>query len=86
MRDSDRLIKKMRTGAPADSLEDAWYGVAYAVESSLMAAGSVQGDYTLIDLYSLAQPFVLEMWKDESRNMDYDSAFEDVTKSSSLNP
>ena len=85
MREADRLIKKVKTGTE-DSLEDVWYGVAYAVESSLMSAGSVQGDYTLLDLYSLAQPFVLEMWKDESRNMDYDSAFEDVTKSSSLNP
>lgn len=85
MSDSERLIKKMRTGAP-DSLEDAWYGVAYAVESSLISAGSVQGDYTLMDLYSLAQPFVLEMWKDESRNMDYDLPFEIMVKSPSLNP
>ena len=85
MKDSDRLIKKMRTGAP-DSLEDAWYGVAYVIESSLMAAGSVKGDYTVMDLYSLAQPFVLEMWKDESRNMDYDVPFEIMIKSPSLNP
>lgn len=85
MRDSDRLIKKMRTGAP-DSLEDAWYGMAYAVESSLMAGGAKEGEYTVMDLYSLAQPFVLEMWKDKSRNMDFYSAFEEIIKSPSLNP
>lgn len=85
MKDKDRLIRKMETGT-ADSFEDAWYGIAYAIESSLITAGSKKGDYTLMDLYSLAQPFVLEMWKDESRKMDYDSAFENVIKSPSLNP
>ncbi len=85
MIDSDRLIRKMRSGV-IDSLEDAWYGMAYAVESSLIAGGAKKGEYTVMDLYSLAQPFVLEMWKDKSRNMDYDSAFEEVSKSSSLNP
>ena len=85
MFEKERLIEKRELGT-ADSLEDTWYEMAYAMESSLQNAGANKRDYTLMDLFSLAQPFVLEMWKENDKNMDYDKAFEKKNKSPSLNP
>ncbi len=50
----------------ANSLEDFYMIVAQSIETSLIQSGAVPGnDYTLLDLYKLAQPFVLERFKTE---------------------
>lgn len=40
-----------------------WY--AYDIETSLIEAGAIKDDYTLLDLYQLAQPFALAEWNKE---------------------
>jgi len=46
------------------TLEDLLLVMAKNVECSLMEAGAKPGkDYTLLDLYKLAQPFALETYK-----------------------
>lgn len=45
-------------------LADEFYAIAYNIETSLLNSGAVPGqDYTRLDLYQLAQPFVLELFK-----------------------
>lgn len=45
-------------------LADEFYAIAYNIETSLLNGGAVPGqDYTCLDLYQLAQPFVLELFK-----------------------
>ncbi len=45
-------------------LADEFYAIAYNIETSLLNGGAVPGqDYTHLDLYQLAQPFVLELFK-----------------------
>lgn len=45
-------------------LADEFYAIAYNIETSLLNGGAVPGqDYTRLDLYQLAQPFVLELFK-----------------------
>lgn len=85
MFEKERRIEKRDLGT-ADSLEDTWYEMAYAIESSLQNAGANKRDYTLMELFSLAQPFVLEMWKNDDKKMDFDKAFVKKNKSPSLNP
>ncbi|MDT3735160.1 MAG: hypothetical protein ROZ00_02930 [Denitratisoma sp.] len=48
------------------TLEDFYMAVAKSIEKSLIQAGATPGtDYTFLDLYKLAQPFVLETFKKE---------------------
>ncbi|MGJ0515191.1 MAG: helix-turn-helix domain-containing protein [Methylomicrobium sp.] len=52
-----------------NNLSDYWWLVAKSVEQSLIQSGAVPGqDYSLLDLYELAQPFVLERMK--ARGLD----------------
>lgn len=62
--EADRLIKN-KDNEPPDNVGGllSWYG--YDIETSLLETGSVKGDYTIIDLYSLAQPFALAEWNKE---------------------
>lgn len=54
-------------------LADEYLAIAYTVELSLMSAGAVPGkDYTILDLYKLAQPFALELFRDDSKRMEYE--------------
>lgn len=47
-----------RTGL--DDFSDFFYIIAKNIEDSLQTAGAIPGeDYTILDLYKLAQPFVL---------------------------
>lgn len=49
-----------------NSLEDFYMIVAQNIETSLIQSGASPGtDYTMLDLYKLAQPFVLERFKTE---------------------
>lgn len=46
------------------NLSDEFYAIAYNIETSMLNAGAVPGkDYSRLDLYKLAQPFVLELFK-----------------------
>ncbi|WP_070888070.1 hypothetical protein J3Q00_11285 [Pseudomonas sp. D2-3] len=66
------LIKELDVFARG-ALIDEYLAMAYNVEQSLIAAGGVPGkDYTLLDLYKLAQPLVIELFRDDSRQMEYD--------------
>ncbi len=66
------LIKELNVFARG-ALTDEYLAMAYNVEQSLIAAGGVPGkDYTLLDLYKLAQPLVIELFRDDSRQMEYD--------------
>jgi hypothetical protein len=52
-----------------NDLGDYWWLLAKAAEQSLIQSGAVPGqDYSLLDLYKLAQPFVVERFK--SRGLD----------------
>lgn len=49
-----------------DAIEDFYMIIAKNIEISLIQSGAVAGtDYTILDLYKLAQPFVLEKFKTE---------------------
>lgn len=59
------LIKSFDT-LDTNSLEDFYMVIAQSIEASLIQSGAAPGtDYTLLDLYKLAQPFVLEQFKTE---------------------
>lgn len=67
-----QLIQKLDEITPGH-LGDEYMAIAYTIEQSLVSAGAVPGeDYTLLDLYRLAQPFALELFRDESKHMQYD--------------
>lgn len=62
------LLKHFET-TDLNTLQDFWWLTAKAIEQSLMQSGAEpSADYSRIDLYTLAQPFVLERFK--STNMD----------------
>lgn len=61
--DETRLIQideaVIESDAILHSIEGSFLRYAYAIENSLIEAGAKVDDYTLLDLYSLAQPFAL---------------------------
>lgn len=62
---ADPLFPFVETIDP-NSLQDQFYLTAAAIEQSLIQAGDRPGiDYSRLDLYRLAQPFVLERHKGE---------------------
>lgn len=66
------LIQKLDE-VVAGELADEYLAMAYTIEQSLIAAGAAPGkDYTLLDLYKLAQPFALELFRDDSKQMRYE--------------
>lgn len=69
---ANALIQKLDV-IDRGNLADEYLAMAYNVEQSLLLAGAVPGkDYTLLDLYKLAQPLVIELFRDDSRQMEYD--------------
>jgi len=66
------LIQKLDE-VVAGELSDEYLAMAYTIELSLISAGAVPGkDYTILDLYKLAQPFALELFRDDSKQMKYE--------------
>lgn len=66
------LIRKLDE-AVAGQLADEYHAMAYTLELSLIAAGAEPGkDYTILDLYKLAQPFALELFREDSKKMTYE--------------
>ncbi len=49
------------------NFQDFWWLAAKSTEQSLIQSGAIPGeDYSIMDLYKLAQPFVLEKFKNEN--------------------
>lgn len=58
-----KLIRDFASVDPS-FLGDFYICVAKSIENSLLEAGATAGeDYNIIDIYTLAQPFVLERFK-----------------------
>lgn len=69
---SKPLIQKLNEVVPGE-LADEYLAMAYTIELSLISAGAEPGkDYTILDLYKLAQPFALELFRDDSKNLRYE--------------
>ncbi|MFZ2451347.1 MAG: hypothetical protein WAW36_12590 [Methylovulum miyakonense] len=67
---SKRLIKKLDLSIRGE-LSDEFMAIAYTIEESLISAGAEPGkDYNILDLYRLAQPFALEIFK-SNENIKY---------------
>jgi hypothetical protein len=50
--------------------------MAKNVENSLLSAGAVAGkDYTILDLYKLAQPFALSVFEKPQNNVSFQTSF-----------
>lgn len=68
---ANRLIREISNTDPS-ALEDLILVMAMNVESSLIQAGAKAGeDYSFKDLWALATPFALEIFKDKDRNISY---------------
>lgn len=69
------LIQRLEQCATGE-LSDEYLAMAYTIEQSLISGGAVPGkDYTILDLYKLAQPFALELFRSKE-NMGYTYAAE----------
>jgi hypothetical protein len=56
----------------AGNLSDEFMAIASTIEQSLIESGAVPDqDYSYVDLYNLAQPFVLEIAKTGDLNIGY---------------
>lgn len=70
-----RLIRKYeRNGITKDQqpLEDLLMVLAETIEDSLIQSGAKPGvDYTYLDLYQLANPYALEMFKSKSSKVSF---------------
>jgi hypothetical protein len=63
MKPMKQLLTKLEVYGP-DAFPDAYYMTAYHIECSLIRAGAKPGkDYTVLDLFKLAQPFVLSRYQ-----------------------
>jgi len=61
-------------------LSDEFIAIAYNIEQAFMQVGAEDGkDYTYKDLFQLAQPFVLDMFKN-SKGFEYSYPSNSVTK------
>ena len=55
-----------------NTLENMLLVLAKTVKDSLLQAGATPAkDYTILDCYKLAQPFALEVFKREDRNITF---------------
>jgi len=66
-----RLIRNI-TVTDRSSLEDLILVMAMNVEESLSEAGAIAGkDYTYRDLWTMAMPFALDVFKDKESRITY---------------
>ena len=55
-----------------DDFSDFYVIMAKNIEDALMTARAEPGkDYTILDLFRLAQPFVVEQWKDRQHPLEF---------------
>jgi hypothetical protein len=67
----NNLLHDIDTVAP-ENLDDLFLIMAKNVEESLIKGGARPGiDYSILDLYELAQPFTLEIFKRNIATMSY---------------
>ncbi|CUA82103.1 hypothetical protein Ga0061063_0958 [Gulbenkiania indica] len=62
MAQGNRLIQRLEV-VDLTSTEDALVHFAAEIESALITAGAAPGEYSRLDLITLAQPFALEAMK-----------------------
>ncbi len=68
---SERLLRDVATVAP-ENLDDLLLVIAKNVEEGLIKGGARPGiDYSILELYQLAQPFALEIFKNNIATMNY---------------
>lgn len=68
---SKRLIREFGEADPK-TLEDLWLIMARNVEDSMVEAGATPGEgYTILDLYKLAQPFVLDIFSKPENSITF---------------
>ncbi len=66
----DRLIHVPASSSPDDNLDDCFLVMAGTIEDSIISARAIPGkDYSILDLYKLAEPFVLHKFKQPSSTM-----------------
>jgi hypothetical protein len=67
----NKLLHDIDTVAP-ENLDDLFLIMAKNVEEGLIKGGARPGiDYSILDLYELAQPFALEIFKRNIATMSY---------------
>lgn len=68
---TERLLPSMDAMAK-DDLSDTLYAIASNIEDALLASGAEPGsDYTRLDLFNLAQPFALEVFKADATSFSF---------------
>jgi hypothetical protein len=68
---NNKLLRDLDNLAP-ESLDDLLLVMAKNVEDGLIKGGARPGiDYSILDLYGLAQPFALEIFKKNIATMTY---------------
>ena len=68
---SEKLLRDIETLAP-ENLDDLLLVMAKNVEEGLIKGGARPGiDYSILELYELAQPFALEIFKKNIETMTY---------------
>jgi hypothetical protein len=68
---SDKLLNDIDTVAP-ENLDDLFLIMAKNVEEGLIRGGARPGiDYSILDLYQLAQPFALAIFQKNIETMTY---------------
>lgn len=75
---NNRLIKEQPGQAICGEFSDDLTAVAYSIENALLSIDAVPNkDYKLLDLFTLAQPYMEKLHPDLSV-ADFDYPFEDV--------
>jgi len=68
---NDKLLRDIESVKP-EQLSDLLLVMAKNIEESLIKGGAKPGiDYAMIDLYQLAQPFALEVFKNNINTISY---------------
>lgn len=68
---TDKLLRDIDYSAP-ETMEDLLLIMAKNVEASLLKGGAKPGiDYSILDLYQLAQPFALEVFQKNINTISY---------------
>jgi len=63
---SQRHLILRPTGSRPETLDDLMLVMAATIEDSLLEAGATHDEYSILELYQLAQPFCLEMFKNNN--------------------
>jgi hypothetical protein len=68
---AEKLLRDIKPVSP-ENLDDLMLIMAKNIEESLFKSGARPGlDYSILDLYKLAQPFALEVFKKNINTMSF---------------